>query len=1218
MFDLLNSPAKTEDETIDEAPPEKPRSGVSRPWVIVRVFILAVMAGTVIARLLYVYQWNVLAVTLAAVCTLMFAYLLIRIVVQASHDTSTRQIASAREGLRQLLESAGPAVLALDLGGDIVFSNPAAERLFGYTAAELEHAWNAGGLLAPDECDRLIEELKKLCHIFRAPEFTRAGRIEAYLACVRMLPPGMAPAFTTHVRHKDGNYVEVMFQVSPLRDADADMFGIVVTAVDQKTVPPDRETRQEIERAQHEFEKARFEAEQAQTLRSQAERKYEELQQEFEQTQRELSQRDRERTQRESQERYRDLFENSTEMLATLSPDGQFLYANPAWQQYFALDRTAMLALPSFEELFSPTNRPNLLALFGKALEGEPVERAPFRHHTSDGRVLDLEISLSRRQKAGNPLAVRCLLRDVTEQKQRENRLALQLAVSQIVGDNPSGDQAGKRILETLCNLQGWDLGFEWIVDAAQGQLEFGAAWGIPGQSIDDFIQRSVGLTLRRGSELPERASNESHAVWFADLDSLPASPRVADALHHGMVSGWAVPVRAGSRVLAVLEFYSRFRLREDREAIAGVEIAAASLGQMLARTQERGRADDLRRQQEILLDAVSDGICGLDREGKVRFANPAAWRLLGAKPESLTGRALHDLLHGSAPHERACSQDCPLRKSTVQPNSTAGEENFFRADGNSFPAEYVLTPIHGSGSLSGWVLSFRDITQRYALDRMKDEFISTVSHELRTPLTSIRGALGLLNSGMLGEVGEKASSLLRIALTNSDRLVRLINDILDLERIQSGREPLAFRTVQLADIVKQAIEDLQPMAEQAGVKLTHDATRVEITADPDRLLQVITNLLANAVKFSPPNSPVSVMLRPGVTGVIFSVIDQGRGIPADKLETIFGRFQQVDASDSRQKGGSGLGLAICRTIVLQHSGRIWAERNPVRGSTFRIFLPYHPAPVTEQGITPELETAHGKVVLADANTETRMRIAAQLARHGYSVVQTSTVEQTLAAARQGAHAVLVDTSLDGMNGWSILPMLRRMDSSSRTPVVLLSVEDPRNLSPLPGGVEGLVAKAAQEGPLLTELARVLCGSGDRARVLIVEDDHDLAQVVGELFSRAGIQIETAHTLQETVDACTTFKPHLLVLDIGLPDGDGFNVVDWLRQHENLAHLPLVVYSGRELSPVERRHLTLGPTHFLAKTRVQPQQLEAFVLTMLRSSRQTLEPVTEEAAVPNG
>ena len=186
-------------------------------------------------------------------------------------------------------------------------------------------------------------------------------------------------------------------------------------------------------------------------------------------------------------------------------------------------------------------------------------------------------------------------------------------------------------------------------------------------------------------------------------------------------------------------------------------------------------------------------------------------------------------------------------------------------------------------------------------------------------------------------------------------------------------------------------------------------------------------------------------MLRPGVTGVILSVIDHGRGIPADKLETIFGRFQQVDASDSRQKGGTGLGLAICRTIVLQHSGRIWAERNPVRGSTFRIFLPYHPAPADRCRQRMELEPGHGTVVLADANAESRPRIAAQLARHGYSVVQAATMEQTLSAARHDPQAILLDTSLDGMNGWEILPLLRRMDATSRTPVVLLSVEDSEN-----------------------------------------------------------------------------------------------------------------------------------------------------------------------------
>ncbi len=151
----------------------------------------------------------------------------------------------------------------------------------------------------------------------------------------------------------------------------------------------------------------------------------------------------REQAQRESQERYRDLFENSSEMIATLSPAGQFLYANPAWKRCFGLDSAALMDLHSFEDLFAADTRSEAAALFRRALDGEAVERAPLRHHTPDGRVLDLELSLSRRQKAGIPLAVRCLLRDVTQQKQRENRLALQLAVSQIVGENAPGAISG-------------------------------------------------------------------------------------------------------------------------------------------------------------------------------------------------------------------------------------------------------------------------------------------------------------------------------------------------------------------------------------------------------------------------------------------------------------------------------------------------------------------------------------------------------------------------------------------------------------------------------------------------------------------------------------------------------------------------------------------------------------------------------------------------------
>jgi len=531
---------------------------------------------------------------------------------------------------------------------------------------------------------------------------------------------------------------------------------------------------------------------------------------------------------------------------------------------------------------------------------------------------------------------------------QRENRVALQRVLSDIVGENTSPELAAMRVLEALCISQGWDAALKWEVNAEENRLEFGNGWTAPGRRAEALIKESTGVTLPPGNALAGRAWQAGRSVWSADLAAETIHPHTKSAQRRGMVSGCAVPVRVGNRVLAVLEFYCRFGLRENRETMAAVEAVAASLGQMLARSQERLWAEKLYRQQEILLNSVADGICGLDRNGLISFANPAASGLLGIATSSIAGKGVHDLLHGSAPEGSGCGEDCTLLRATgkLQLMATSGEDTFFRIDGSPFRVDYALTPILDHGRLSGTVLSFRDISQRYALDRLKDEFVSTVSHELRTPLTAIRGALGLLEHGSLAPVNDKAANLLRIALANSDRLIRLINDILDLERLKSGRERLAFKKVQLNQVVRQAIDCMTPVADAAGVHLIHDNTQAEVAADPDRLLQVITNLLSNAVKFSPKNSTVSVLMRPDLNGVTLSVVDPGRGIPADKLETIFGRFQQVDASDSRQKGGTGLGLAICRTIVHQHSGRIWAERNPVRGSAFRVFLPYKPVPI--------------------------------------------------------------------------------------------------------------------------------------------------------------------------------------------------------------------------------------------------------------------------------
>ncbi|MBD2212844.1 PAS domain S-box protein [Nostoc linckia FACHB-104] len=252
---------------------------------------------------------------------------------------------------------------------------------------------------------------------------------------------------------------------------------------------------------------------------------------------------------------------------------------------------------------------------------------------------------------------------------------------------------------------------------------------------------------------------------------------------------------------------------------------------------------------------------------------------------------------------------------------------------------------------------------ERQQIDQMKDEFISVVSHELRTPLTAIHGALGMLGTGIFEKRPERAKEMLTIALNNCDRLVRLVNDILDLERLDSGKTQLIMETCQINTLMQQAVETVQVIATQAAINLEFTPLFVTITAAPDAIVQTLINLLSNAIKFSPVNSTVWLtaelvteelnlkQTKFSMTGpyVLFSVKDQGRGIPSEKLETIFGRFQQVDVSDSRQKGGTGLGLAICKSIVQQHGGQIWVESILGQGSTFYFTLPLNQRKLSKQ-----------------------------------------------------------------------------------------------------------------------------------------------------------------------------------------------------------------------------------------------------------------------------
>jgi PAS domain S-box-containing protein len=348
-------------------------------------------------------------------------------------------------------------------------------------------------------------------------------------------------------------------------------------------------------------------------------------------------------------------------------------------------------------------------------------------------------------------------------------------------------------------------------------------------------------------------------------------------------------------------------------------------------------------RQRELILESVGDGICGIDLEGRLTFINEAGARTLGYKPEELTGRHVHEVIHhghlDGTPYSKLTS---PIlqgmrRRETVRMR----DEVFWRHDGSTVPVEYTASPLFEDGQISGMVIAFQDVSERRRLEKMKDEFISTVSHELRTPLTSLRAALGLISSGSLDKRPEKQRQMVEMAIGNCDRLVRLVNDILDFERVEQGRLSMHRVPIKASDLLRRAADVAHTMANDVRITFQIGPGREMVLADPERALQVLNELVANAIKFSPPDTVIRLGTEPAGEGeVSFVVEDQGRGVAPEKLDHIFDRFQQGDASDTRALGGTGLGLALCRSIVEQHGGRIWVENKPTQGSRFLFTLP--------------------------------------------------------------------------------------------------------------------------------------------------------------------------------------------------------------------------------------------------------------------------------------
>ena len=521
-------------------------------------------------------------------------------------------------------------------------------------------------------------------------------------------------------------------------------------------------------------------------------------------------------------------------------------------------------------------------------------------------------------------------------------------------------------------------------------------------------------------------------------------------------------------------------------------------------------RSDHLERlnqRMETILDSVADGIIGIDRDGYVKLANRAAREILRWSEATLTSAPAHQLLHRDIHDESSPEASCALLDSLEQQIPLGLHSDMItRADGSIFPGELTSAPImSGDGNEpEGTVLVFRDITERQAAqraeehalrlkesehaNRAKDEFLAILSHELRTPMTAILGWSKMLMEGQLDE--ESFDFALDSIHKSAALQSQLIEDILDVSRIVTGKLYVDSSPVYISEVAERAIETVRGIAVDKNVDLRLELPQLRpvVIGDSARLLQVLWNLLTNSIKFTPPEGTVTLrVLEPHDGQVVIEVEDTGQGIDPEILPFVFERFRQAEESSTRSHGGLGLGLGIVRHVTEAHDGSVGASSaGPGKGALFTVTLP-----VSEETFRQSLETGSGsadpkgnqqrlqgkRFLVVDDDSAIRRLLAMMLQREGGEVEIADSVDDAVARfVENRPDVVICDVAMPGKDGFALIHELRQRPSDSDVPVIAFtafaSAEDRRAV--LEAGFDGHLAKPVNTGQLLKTIREVL------------------------------------------------------------------------------------------------------------------------------------------------
>jgi DNA-binding response OmpR family regulator/signal transduction histidine kinase len=659
------------------------------------------------------------------------------------------------------------------------------------------------------------------------------------------------------------------------------------------------------------------------------------------------------------------------------------------------------------------------------------------------------------------------------------------------------------------------------------------------------------------------------------------------------------VPLETGGQTAGIVVVGARAVGAFDRDDERVLDILANRFAASLVAL--RAAAEEERRFLLRMVECMADGLVLTDASGEVVAYNAVARELLGVEEHhELTARMLRDRLH-FYPFE--------LVRGWERLGQHAVAEDLRIADR---VLHSVVSPVTDArGALEGVVVVLRNVTEERARDERQRAFLRDVAHEVRTPLTSVHGTIDLLLSGNPGEITDKQRQFLFMIKQSVTRMNELVDDVLDLQRASEDRLRLDLQRVNLSDQVNEAVERYRPTFEKENIQVTlrTPGTPVTVRADPARIDQVLNNLLTNAARFTPADGTieVDVFAHSDVgTTAGFSVWNSGPHIKSDDLERIFDAYEQTDSTPARRVRGTGLGLPICRRIVEAHGGRIWAESTRGDGTAFVSTLPRPAEDVDHELEDLAASPAHGRVgehatvLVVEDDRPTAYTLKSILLAAGFAVEVAFRADDAIAIAREiRPQVVLTDVRMPDIDGVEMIEILRHDPDTRGTPIIAISGFDESERARR-ARAHAFLEKPVEPARLvatISELAfgRLSVGQG----VLVLDDDEMTRTLCVDALAGRGYHMEVADDVASGRERITSFRPDLLLLDLVLPDGDGFDLLSGLKSDRQSSSMSVIVLSGRTDTDVKVKALRLGADDYVVKP-FDHAELAARVETVLR------------------